>query len=99
MLFGIAFVADWHKIGERRQTLTNRGNQHENAKHIDYNYKVGDKVLVINEGSLRKAESAHGKEPWIISTVHSNGTIRIQHGTRTEQRSIRRVEPYTDNIL
>ncbi len=26
MLFDISFVADWHKIGEQRQSLTNRGN-------------------------------------------------------------------------
>jgi hypothetical protein len=47
-LFNIPFVADWHKIGERRQSLTNHGNQRNNAKQIDYDYKVGDKVLVIN---------------------------------------------------
>ncbi len=63
MLFDIPFVADWRKIGERRQSLTNCSNQHKNAKHIDYNYKVRDKVLVINEGILLKAESTHGKEP------------------------------------
>jgi hypothetical protein len=63
MLFNILFVADWHKIEERRQSLTNRGNQRENAKRVDYNYKVGDKVLVINKGILHKAESAYGKEP------------------------------------
>jgi hypothetical protein len=61
MLFDIPFVADWRKIGEQRQSLTNRGNQRENTKRIDYNYKVGDKVLVINKGILRKAESAYGK--------------------------------------
>ncbi len=81
------------------QSLTNCGNQQENAKWIDYDYKVGDKVLVINKGILRKAESAYGKEPWTITTVHTNGTIRIQHGTKIEQLSIRRVEPFTDDIL
>jgi hypothetical protein len=60
MLFNIPFVADWHKIGERRQSLTDCGNQQKNAKRIDYDYKVGNKVLVINEGILRKAESAYG---------------------------------------
>jgi hypothetical protein len=50
MLFDIPFVADWHKIEGQRQSLTNHGNQRENAKHIDYDYKVGDKVLLINEG-------------------------------------------------
>jgi hypothetical protein len=99
MLFNIPFMADRHKIGEQRQSLTNRGNQHENSKCIDYDYKVGDKVLLINEGILRKAESAYGKEPWTITTVQRNGTIRIQRGTRTEQLSIRRVQPFTDDIL
>ncbi len=61
MLFNIPFVADWRKTGERRQSLTNHGNQRKNAKRIDYDYKVGDKILVINEGILRKAESAYGK--------------------------------------
>jgi hypothetical protein len=99
MLFNIPFVADWCKIGERRQSLTNHGNQCKNAKRIDYDYKVGDKVLVINESILHKAESAYGKEPWTITTVHTNGTIRIQCGTKTERLSIQRVEPFADDIL
>ncbi len=84
MLFDIPFMADWHKIGEWRQSLTNCGNQQENAKQIDSDYKVGDKVLVINEGILHKAESTYRKEPWTITTVHMNGTIRIQRGTKME---------------
>ncbi len=99
MLFDILFVADWRKIGERRQSLTDRGNQGENTKQFDYDYKVRDKVLVINEGILRKAESAYSKEPWTITTVHMNGTIRIQRGTKTERFIIQRVEPFTDDIL
>jgi hypothetical protein len=91
MLFNILFVVDWRKIGERRQSLTNCGNQRENATPIDYNCKVGDKVLVINEGILHKAESAYGKEQWTITTVHTNGTIRIQRRTTMEQLRIWRV--------
>jgi hypothetical protein len=45
MLFDILFVADWRKIRERRQSLTNCGNQRKNAKQIDYDYKDGEKVL------------------------------------------------------
>jgi hypothetical protein len=92
-------MADWHKIGERRQSLTDRDNQRKNVKRIDYNYNVGDKVLVINEGILCKSESAYGKETWTITTVHMNGTFRIQCGTKTERLSIWRVEPFTDDIL
>ncbi len=99
MLLDIPFVADWCKIGEKRQSLTDHGNQRKNAKQIDYDYKVRDKELVINEGILRKAESAYGKETWSITTVHTNGTIRIQRGTKMERLSIQRVEPFTDDIL
>ncbi len=53
MLFDILFVADRHKIGECRQSLTNRGNQHKKAKRIDYDYKVRDKILVTKEGIVR----------------------------------------------
>jgi hypothetical protein len=92
MLFDIPFVADWHKIGEQSQSLTDCGNHRENAKCIDYNYKVRDKVLLINEGILRKTESAYCKETWTITTVHMNGT-------KMERLSIRRVKPFTDDIL
>jgi hypothetical protein len=30
MLFNIPFVADWHEIGEHRQSLTDHSNQHKN---------------------------------------------------------------------
>jgi hypothetical protein len=99
MLVHIPFVADWHKIEEFRQSLTNCGNQGKNAKCVDYDYKIRDKILVIKEGILRKAESNYSKEPWTITTVHTNGTIMIQCRTRTKRLSIRRVQPFTDDIL
>jgi hypothetical protein len=58
MLFDIPFIADWCKIGEQRQSLTDRGNQRENAKQIYYDYKVKDKVLVITKISSAK-QSPH----------------------------------------
>jgi hypothetical protein len=99
VLYGIPFVADWHKIGQHRQSLTDLDNKRKNAKCIDYDYKVGDKVLVIKEGILHKAESNYGKEPLTITTVHTNGTVRIQSGTRVERLSIQRAQPFTDDIL
>jgi hypothetical protein len=99
ILFDIPCVAEWRKIGECRQSLTDCGNQRKNAKCIDYDYKLGDKILVINEGILHKAESSYGKESWTITTVHTYVTIRIQCRTRTERLRIRRVQPFTDDIL
>ncbi len=58
MLFDILFVAGWHKIGERRQSLTGCGNQRKNAKRIDYDYKVGYKVHWLIKVSSAK-QSLH----------------------------------------
>jgi hypothetical protein len=41
MLFDIPFIADWKKIGECRQQLTDLNNARENKDRIDYEYKVG----------------------------------------------------------
>jgi hypothetical protein len=84
MLFNVLFVADWNKNGEYRQSLTDHSNQREKAQCIDYDYKVGEKLLVMKEGILRKAESNYNKEPWTITTVHTNGTVRIQCRIKTK---------------
>ncbi len=96
MLFNIPFIADWNKIRDYRQCQTNLSTARENSKQVDYDYKVGDKVLLTQEGSLRKAESPYSKEPWTITTVHTNGTIRSQCGTQLERLNIRRVTPCVD---
>ncbi len=78
MLFDILFIADWKIIGEHRQRLTDLNTARENEGRIDYDYKVGQKILVPNKGILRKAQSIWQKDPWTITTVHTNGTITIQ---------------------
>jgi hypothetical protein len=92
MLFDIPFIADWKKIGEHRQKLTDHNTAHENEGRIDYDYKVGKKILVRNEGILHKVQSTWQKEPWTIMTVHTNGTSMIQQGNKLERLNIRRVK-------
>jgi hypothetical protein len=83
MLFDIPFIADWQKIGERRQRLTDLNNALENEGRIDYDYKVGRKVLLRKEGILRNAESIlWHKKSRLITTVHTNGTITVQCGNK-----------------
>jgi hypothetical protein len=98
MLFDIPFIADWQKIGEFRQRLTDRSNARENKGRIDYDYYVGQKVLVRKEGILRKAESRWHNRPWLITTVHTNGTIMVQHGNKLERMNIRRVNSFTEFV-
>jgi hypothetical protein len=96
MLFNIPFIADWKKIGEHRQLLTNRNTARKNEGWIDYDYQVGQKVVVRNNGILRKAESRYLRELWLITPIHTNGTIRVQCGNKSERMNIRRVKPFDD---
>jgi hypothetical protein len=83
-------------IREHRQWLTDLNTTQENEGRIDYDYKVGQKVLVRNDGILCKAESKYLKEPWRITSVHTNGTIRVQCGNKSDQLNIRKVKPFNE---
>jgi hypothetical protein len=88
MLFDIPFIADWGENGEHRQRPTDLNTTCENEGKIDYDYQVGQKVLVVNDSILCKAESRYQKESWTITSVHTNGTIRIQCGNKSERMNI-----------
>ncbi len=96
MLFDVLFIADWKKIGEHRQKLTDLNTARENKGRIDYDNKVGQKILVPNEGILRKAQSIWQKDPWTITTVHTNGNIMIQCRNNLERLNIKRVKPFIE---
>jgi hypothetical protein len=55
MLFDIPFIADSKIIGKHRQRLTDLNTAHEKKGKIDYDYKVGQKLLLRNKGILCKA--------------------------------------------
>jgi hypothetical protein len=57
MVFDIPFIADWRKIEEHRQKLTDLDTTRENEDRIDYDNKDDQKILVQNKGILRKTES------------------------------------------
>jgi hypothetical protein len=99
MLFDIPFIADWQKIGEHRQRLTDLNNARENKGRIDYNYKVGQKVLLRKEGILLNAESRWHKKPWLVTSIHTNGTIMVQHENKIDRLNIRRVKPFEEDLV
>ena len=94
MLFDIPFIADWNKIGDYRQRQTDLNTARENKLRVDFDYKVGGKVLIRKDGILRKTESRYDSEPWTITSVHTNGTIRVERGSKSERINIRRVTPF-----
>ncbi len=98
ILFDIPFIANWQKIWEYRQWLTDLNNAHENKGRIDYDYKVGQKVLVQKEDILCKSEPIWHRKPWLIMSVHTNGTITVQRRNKLEWMNIRRVKLFVENL-
>ncbi len=98
MIFDIPFIADRQKIGEHRQKLTDLNNACENEGRIDYDYKIGQKVLLKKEGILRNTESRWHKKSRLITSVHMNGTITVQCGNKIERINIRRVKPFEEDL-
>ena len=96
MLFDIPFIADWTKVGDYRQHQSDHNTARENLKCVDWDYTIGDKLLVWKDGILCKGESKYLKDAWTITQVHMNGTIRIQCGPDSERLHIRRVIPFFD---
>eukprot|EP00804_Cyclotella_cryptica_P011567 CCRYP_012078-RA/>CCRYP_012078-RA protein AED:0.28 eAED:0.28 QI:0/-1/0/1/-1/1/1/0/261 len=94
MLFDVPYIADWSKIGEHRQKQTDKNTRLESASRIDWDYQLGDKVLLRKDSILCKTESRYESDPWTITSVHTNGTIRVQHRTKSKRLNIRRVTPY-----
>merc|ERR1712173_79562 len=93
MLYDIPYLADWNAIGQRRQSRVSRNNIDENKSRVNYDYTVGQKVLLRQDGIKRKAAAMY-IGPYTITQVHTNGTIRIQRETISERLNIRRVTPY-----
>ena len=84
MLFDIPFLADWNKFGDHRQCQTDLNMESKNFSHCDWDYRIGDQVLLRKDGTLHKSESWYKNDPWTVTTVHTNGTLRVHCETTLE---------------
>jgi hypothetical protein len=65
MLFDIPFIADWQKIGEHRQQLTDLNNAHEGVVHAYADQRVMPPNLIIRRFTLLKIKL------WFITLPYS----------------------------
>eukprot|EP00804_Cyclotella_cryptica_P014271 CCRYP_018661-RA/>CCRYP_018661-RA protein AED:0.41 eAED:0.13 QI:0/-1/0/1/-1/0/1/0/113 len=86
MLFDIPFLADWNKIGDHRQCLTDRNTKHENKSFVNWDYKIGYRVLLRKEGILCKSESKYHHDPWTSDLrLYQQSIQMVQSGFTAEQ--------------
>ena len=100
MLFDIPQFSNWTYIGQHRQLLVDQNNARDNLKRTNFDYTIGNnnKVLLKKNGKLHKTENKN-IDPYVIVQVHMNDTVRIQHGTLSEQLNFWRLITFKENVI
>ena len=69
MLFDIPYIAYPTDTGRRKQEQVDTSNMLENKRRLDWDHKVGDKVLTVKKGIIQKVEDPNDG-PYTITQVH-----------------------------
>ena len=96
MIYSIEYVAEWDVLRKNKQKLTKKNNTWENARHIDFDYRVGQKIMILHTDIQRKLDSPTSG-PYKITEVFSNGTVCILRGNVLERINIRCIKPYHES--
>ena len=93
-IHNIQFQADWSAIKARKKQRITANNKRENRSRINYQYTVGDQILIKVELKGKFAgDPCEG--PYRVTSVNpANGTIRYQKGAVEDVINIRNVTPY-----
>ena len=99
MIFRQQVQIDWQLLKLQHHCQAIASNKKENQTCIPHNYKVGNKVLIIQKTCECKTKaklSSPTEGPFTITRVYMNGNVRITCGAYEEDISIRRLCPYYD---
>ncbi len=96
MLNPFSTQINWDELLKRKQETIDKYDFKENSKRLDFDYKIGDKVLILNKATFRNKldPSTLPEGPWEIKQVHANGTVSIQRNNYLERMNIRRLRPF-----
>ena len=98
MILPVKYLADWHLIKGRKQARIDKSNSRENKNRVEWDYKIGDSILVGDFDIKRKLDPPR-VGPYKIVRVHTNGTVSIQKGVTLVRVNVRRICPYFDKDL
>ena len=85
-------LADWKFVLERKQNLTNKNNERENAKRKPHRHKKGDLVMVKLAQSAKHGTDAF-KGPFELLKVCDNGSVKVRQGKVTDSFNLRDLSP------
>ena len=94
-MLNVQHEANWAYIKERRNKITSKNNERENATRKKHEYNVNDKVLL-----KLQFNSKYGTDPYAgpfkIVQVNNNGTVKLKKGCMINTYNIRNIKPYYD---
>ena len=96
-LLNVSFEADWQYIKERKQKLITQNNKRENALRYDYQYNIGDRVMVRQDPNRKHGADAY-RGPYTVTRVNDNGTLKLSRATTNggavyETWNLRNIDP------
>ena len=93
MLLPIPIITNLRLLREKRQVLINKANLIENQRRKSHDYNIGDQFLIKNFKPTALQERYYG--PFVITQVHSNGTVSyILNQAIIDRINVRRIKPY-----
>ena len=92
MILPIKHRVDWELIRQQKQMQSNRDNARENRHRVEYDYKVGDNVMLTNHTAY-KYETPY-KGPFVRTQCFTNGTLNLQYGPIKIRYNIRQIKLY-----
>ena len=93
MIYPVEYVAEWDVLRQKKQKIIDKNNTRENSRRVEFDYCVGQKILIINTDIQRKLDNPT-TGPYEITDVFSNGIVCIRCGNVLEHLNIRRIKPY-----
>ena len=93
MILRTHMEANVELVRQRREAAIRVNNARENRRRIAYNYKAGDRILIVS-GSLDPKLQLHQGPYKVMSYDKASGTLHIQRNHYVEPINVRRVRPF-----
>ena len=92
MIMNVPLIANLHSIQRRRQQLIDKNLPRTNARHIQLNYSIGDRVMVVEYDPTKLDAKKRGT--FAIVKVFTNGTVRLQIALHVQETFNIKIRPY-----
>lgn len=93
VLINIPLIANLEATQGKRQKLIDENLTRANAKRIEHNYNINDKIMMVEYDPTKLEAKTHG--PYTITRVFTNGTIQIRLSPGAHETvNVRKVYPH-----